>query len=48
MAHLMRESSIPESAQTIFLGGDCLLHACNDTLPQCQLGIEFGAHLRNA
>ena len=28
--------------------GDCLLHARHDTMPQRQLGIEFGAHLRNS
>ena len=41
-------STSPESLQTIFLGGDCLLHACDDALPQRQIGIEFGAQFCNA
>ncbi len=48
MVHLVRETSGPEPPKTIFLGGDCMLQTCNDALPQCQLGIEFGTHLRNA
>ena len=32
LAHLVRQAGSPESSQTIFLGGNCLLHACDDAL----------------
>ena len=32
LAHLVSQAGSPESSQTIFLGGNCLLHACDDAL----------------
>jgi hypothetical protein len=48
LVHLVREAGSSESPQTIFLGGDCLLHVCCDALLQRQFSIEFGAHFSDA
>jgi hypothetical protein len=48
LAQLVRETTGPEPLQPNYLGGDRLLYARNDTMPQSQLGVEFGTQMRNS
>jgi hypothetical protein len=48
LAQLVREMTGPEPLQPNYLGGDRLPYTRNDTMPQSQLGVEFGTHLRNS